>query len=76
MLILEYILAILNYRLYIIYVQYIFEVITFWKVPRVICEVSDYLAIEKRLKTHPMQIIYNRLELTSQIIPGKMVIFN
>ena len=41
------------------------------KVPRVVCEISDYLAMEKRLQTTPMKIIYNRLELTSQIIPGK-----
>ena len=42
----------------------------FFQAPRVITEVPNYLAIEKKMKLHPMRIIYNRLELTSQMIPG------
>lgn len=36
-----------------------------------VVEISDYLAMEKRLKSEPLRIIYNRLELQSQMIPGK-----
>ncbi len=43
-----------------------------FKVPRVVLELAEYNAIERRIPREPVRIIYNRLEVTSQIIPGKI----